>query len=301
MNLVSDRPASAELRRSAEGARGAPDAAIPRVNVLGVGIHAVDMDSALDAVFSAAARPGCCGYVTVTGVHGVIESQDDEALKRIHNASYLSLPDGIPMVWMGRASGHRRMRQVAGPDFMPRVFARSAASGERHFLWGGGPGVVDTLKARLEERHPGVRIVGAVTPPFRALTAAEEAELVERIRATRPHFFWVGLSTPKQERFMSGFLERHAEALASPEHGLLMIGVGAAFDFQAGLVKEAPRWLRGSGFEWLYRLLTEPRRLGPRYLRNNPRFLAGVLRQCLAPSRFPMLGLAASRGRDPGR
>jgi N-acetylglucosaminyldiphosphoundecaprenol N-acetyl-beta-D-mannosaminyltransferase len=261
---------------------------IPRVNVLGVGVHAVDMSSALDCLLAAAADPSARGYVTVTGVHGVIESQDDPALKCIHNRSLLSVPDGVPMVWMGRLAGHARMRQVAGPDFMPALLARSVESGLRSFLWGGGDGVVDVLAQRLLERNPRLQIVDRITPPFRPLTPDEELELVERINRTRPHFFWVGLSTPKQERFMAGFLARHRDKLMLPDQGFVMLGVGAAFDFQAGLVKEAPRWLRGSGFEWLYRLAVEPKRLWRRYLRNNPRFVLGVLQQKLFPSRFPL-------------
>lgn len=271
------------------------EVAVPRVNVMGVGVHAVNMETALEAVFEAVRSPGVLGYVTVTGVHGVIESQDDEALKRIHNRSFLSVPDGAPLAWVGRASGQSAMRQVAGPDFMPAVLARSVAGGERHFLWGGGEGLADLLGAVLKRRHPELRIVGRVTPPFRPLTPEEELELVDRIVATRPHFFWVGLSTPKQERFMAGFIERHRERLSSDAQGMLMLGVGAAFDFQAGVVREAPRWLRGSGFEWLYRLMVEPRRLWRRYLRNNPRFIAGMLRQAVSPGRFPMTG---ARGRS---
>ncbi len=298
MNVVMDMSIE---RAPSHMAPTASEPGVPRVNVMGVGIHAVNAESAMAAVFKATETPGFTGYVTVTGVHGVIESQDDEALRQIHNRSFLSVPDGVPMVWVGRAHGHREMRQVAGPDFMPLVFARGIAQGKRHFVWGGGPGVVDTLKAKLEERHPGVQIVGAVTPPFRPLTPDEELELVAQINAVRPHLFWVGLSTPKQERFMSGFLARHRDALDLSEHGMVMLGVGAAFDFQAGLVREAPRWLRGSGFEWLYRLLTEPRRLGPRYLRNNPRFIAGLLRQWRNPGAFTLSGAAAARPGEQGR
>lgn len=282
-------PAARSPAAAASGS--APDeVGAPRVNVMGVGVHAVNLPSALDAVFDAVRTPGTLGYVTVTGVHGVIESQDDEALKRIHNRSFLSVPDGVPLAWVGRLTGHAAMRQVAGPDFMPAVIERSLAQGERHFLWGGGEGLADRLGTVLERRHPALKIVGRVTPPFRPLTPDEELELVERIVATRPHFFWVGLSTPKQERFMAGFIERHRERLLSAEHGMLLLGVGAAFDFQAGVIREAPRWLRGSGFEWAYRLMVEPRRLWRRYLRNNPRFVAGMARQATGAERFPMIG-----------
>lgn len=263
-------------------------AAVPRVNVLGVGIHAVDLAQAVGLVLEAARAPGFTGYVTATGVHGVIESQDDEELKKIHNRSFLSVPDGIPMVWVGRARGHASMRQVAGADLMRTLMARSAASGERHFLWGGGAGVAEQLARALATSYPGVYVCGAVTPPFRPLSENEEAELVEVIAAARPHLLWVGLSTPKQERFMAGFLARHAARLRCAEQGLVLLGVGAAFDFLAGTRKEAPRLLRGSGVEWLYRMLADPKRLAGRYLRNNPRFAAGLCDQWLRPGRYEL-------------
>jgi N-acetylglucosaminyldiphosphoundecaprenol N-acetyl-beta-D-mannosaminyltransferase len=256
---------------------------------MGVGIHAVNLDLALNATFWAAHAAGVRGYVTATGVHGVIESQYDPDLQAIHNRSLLSLPDGVPMAWVGRSRGHATMRQVSGPDFMRAVFAR-AGSDYRHYLWGGGEGVANILRQKLVARYPRAVVVGIETPPFRPLTHEEEIELVDRINRARPHFFWVGLSTPKQERFMAGFLGRHGDSLQLDSQGFVMLGVGAAFDFQAELVKEAPQWLRGSGFEWLYRLIKEPKRLWKRYLRNNPRFMLGMLQQTVQPSRFPMCG-----------
>lgn len=267
---------------------------IPRVNVLGIGISDVNMGTALTEVETAADTPGLLGYVTVTGVHGVIESQADADLKRIHNGSFLSIPDGIPMVWMGWIRGHDTMEQVCGPEFMPALLERGLLDKRRHFLWGGGDGVVEQLSASLMARHPELEIVGTCTPPFRPLTETEELELVEQVIALKPHFFWVGLSTPKQERFMSGFIARHGERIRSSTQGLLFLGVGAAFDFQAGLVKEAPKWIRGSGFEWLFRMAMDPKRLWRRYLRNNPRFLAGAFAQMSGLRDYPMEGLPKS-------
>ena len=264
---------------------------LARVNVLGIGISDVNMGTALSEVEAAADTPGLLGYVTVTGVHGVIESQTDPELQRIHNTSFLSIPDGIPMVWMGWMRGHRSMEQVCGPEFMPALLERGLASRRRHFLWGGGDGVVEKLSSALKQRHPELEIVGTCTPPFRPLTEDEELQLVEQIITLKPHFFWVGLSTPKQERFMSGFIARHGDRIRSATQGLLFFGVGAAFDFQAGLVKEAPRWIRGSGLEWLFRMAMDPKRLWRRYLRNNPRFLAGMLAQLSGFRDYPMRGL----------
>lgn len=264
---------------------------IPRANVLGVGINDVTMGLALAEVEGAANTPGLLGYVTVTGVHGVIESQEDATLKQIHNHSFLSLPDGIPMVWMGKLQGRPDMEQVCGPDFMPALLERGLEKQRRHFLWGGGDDVVDRLKEVLTKRHPTIAIVGMITPPFRPLTEAEELDLVAQICESKPHYFWVGLSTPKQERFMAGFLQRHADKLRSSEQGLLFFGVGAAFDFQAGLIKEAPRWIRGTGFEWLFRIFMDPKRLWRRYLRNNPRFLAGAFLQLTGLRQYSMDGV----------
>ena len=236
----------------------------PRVNVLGVGLSVLNLDTVVGVLRDALAA-GVRGYVTVTGVHGVIESQADDGLRRIHNASLLSTPDGMPMVWMGRLAGHRTMGRVYGPDLMEHVFAWSQASGATHFFYGGNTGVAEELKAKLEQRFPGLRVVGTYTPPFRPLTEDELAALAAEVARVQPDFFWVGLSTPKQERFMAA----HQAKLDAK----IMVGVGAAFDFHAGRVQQAPRWIQRSGFEWLYRLTKDFRRLWPRYSRIVPLFL----------------------------
>lgn len=253
----------------------------PRVNVLGVGISPLTIPSAVDRVFAGADRPGFSGFVTVTGVHGVMESQRDEELQRIHNRSFLSTPDGMPMVWLARWHGFDFCERVYGPDLMLEVFRQSERSGHRHYLFGGGEGVADTLAGKLKERFPGVRIVGINTPPFRPLEEDEELRLAAELDEKRPHFFWVGLSTPKQEKFMDGFLARHPGLAGDWDHGLVMFGVGAAFDFHAGLVRQAPRWVQRSGCEWLFRLVAEPKRLWRRYAVNNPAFLFRLLPQMM--------------------
>ena len=250
----------------------------PRVNVLGVGISVLNLGSAV-ATLDAALQAGVRGYITVTGVHGVMESQDDESLRQIHNRSLLSTPDGMPLVWLGRFAGHKSMGRVYGPDLMEAVFEWSAKTGKTHYFFGGNPGVVEELKTRMEARHPGLRIVGTYTPPFRPLTAGEHSALAADLRACRPDFLWVGLSTPKQERFMASELDR-LEAR-------IFVGVGAAFDFHAGRVSQAPRWIQRSGFEWFYRLCKEPRRLWRRYLRNNPRFLWRIAGQLSGIRKVP--------------
>ncbi|MSU35130.1 MAG: glycosyltransferase [Pedosphaera sp.] len=252
---------------------------IPRVNVLGVGISVLNLDSAV-AALQHALETGQRGYVCITGVHGVMESQSDAHLRQIHNQSLLTTPDGMPMVWLGRLAGHRTMDRVYGPDLMERVMAWTSRSGHTHFLFGGNTGVAEDLRARLMERFQGVRILGSYTPPFRPLSEKEQADLQARVAGLRPDFFWVGLSTPKQERFMAQQL-RTLDAK-------IFVGVGAAFDFHAGRVKQAPRWIQRSGLEWFYRLCIEPRRLWKRYLRNNPRFVAAVIAQKLRLKKYAL-------------
>lgn len=234
---------------------------IARYSVLGVQLSALNMALARAAILEAVAQRRK-GYVCVTGVHGVMESQEDPALRDIHNRAFLCTPDGMPMVWLGRRRGYRYVQRVYGPDLMLELMA---APGLRHFFYGGVAGVTAQLREKMVARFPGVQIVGTYEPPFRPLTEAELASLAAQVSVARPDIMWIGLSTPKQERFMAAYLERLETTL--------MIGVGAAFDFHTGRVPQAPRWMQRAGLEWFYRLCREPRRLGPRYLRNNPRFV----------------------------
>ena len=237
---------------------------IERVNVLGVGVSVLDQDRAREFLFDAA-RDGRRGYVAVTGVHGVSEAQRDPTLRDILNRALLVTPDGMPMVWMGKLQGHQSIQRVYGPDLMLNLLEHSAAEGFRHFFYGGVPGVAEELRRGLEMRFPGVKIVATYTPPFRRLSDGEIGELQTLVRGTRPDFFWVGLSTPKQEQFMAQYMSILPEAT-------IFIGVGAAFDLLSGRVRQAPKWMQRSGLEWLFRLSQEPKRLGRRYLVNNPIF-----------------------------
>ena len=251
---------------------------IPRFNVLGVSVSAMDLGIAVEAIL-AAARERRKGYICVTGVHGVTEAQADENFRRILNASFLNTTDGMPLVWLGRHYVRPSVGRVYGPDLMLALFAATQAVPFRHFFYGGAPGVAEELKAKLEARFPGVQIVGTYTPPFRPLNADEETSLTAQIRETKPDLIWVGLSTPKQERFMAEYLPKLDVTL--------MAGVGAAFDFHSGRVKQAPAWMQRSGLEWFYRLCTEPRRLGRRYLVNNPLFVWRVGLQLLGLRKYP--------------
>lgn len=249
-----------------------------RANVLGVGISVLTLDSAVGAVMGALAS-GRRGYVCVTGVHGVSEAQDDPAFREVLNQSFLTTPDGMPMVWMGRLQGYSGIDRVYGPDLMLRVCQSSVAAGYSHFFYGGGPGLAEELADTLRRKIPGLRVAGTFTPPFRPLTPEEDEALVAKVSEARPDIFWVGLSTPKQERFMAEYREKLPARL--------FFGVGAAFDFHAGRLRQAPRWIQRSGLEWLFRLGCEPRRLWRRYLRNNPLFVMRAAMQLSGLRKYP--------------
>jgi N-acetylglucosaminyldiphosphoundecaprenol N-acetyl-beta-D-mannosaminyltransferase len=193
--------------------------AIQQINVLGVGISIINLQTALTAIGDAvgARRKG---YICVTGVHGVMEAQADATLRRILNQAFLCTPDGMPMVWMGWLRGHREMSRVYGPDLMLEVCAWSEKNGCRHFFFGGAPGVAEQLRDNLTKRFPNLPVVGCYTPPFRPLNAEEEKQLQEMVHAAQPDILWVGLSTPKQEKFMAEFLPR----LALARHSIFTAG-----------------------------------------------------------------------------
>ncbi|NOT53793.1 MAG: WecB/TagA/CpsF family glycosyltransferase [Deltaproteobacteria bacterium] len=245
---------------------------IPRANILGVGVSAVNMDLALQTIDEWIVTRQS-HYICVSGVHGVMESHRDEDLRCIHNSAGLVTPDGMPLVWLSRLMGFRHVDRVYGPDLLLATCARSVKRGYRHFFYGGGPGVVEKLTARLHERFPQLVIAGMFSPPFHPLTPQEDQEISALINAANPDIIWVGLSTPKQERWMA----THLGTTSAP----VLIGVGAAFDFHAGLKVQAPHWVQRSGFEWAFRLLSEPRRLWRRYLMNNPAFMWLILLQAL--------------------
>lgn len=252
------------------------DATLARTDVLGVHVNVLNMEDAV-SLCDAHIRSERKGYVCVTDVHGVIEAQTDPSFRRILNNSYMTTPDGMPLVWVGRLQGHAEMRRVYGPDLLMALCSVSVARGYRHFFFGGKPGVADRLAAKLTAKFPGLQVVGTYAPPFRSLTAAEEKELEARMAETRPDIFWVGLGLPKQERFMAEYCGRL--------DAKLMIGVGAAFDIHAGLVKEAPQWLKNAGLQWMHRLCQEPRRLWRRYAVCIPRFMWGIGLQFLGVGR----------------
>ncbi len=240
--------------------------------MLGVLVSAVNMRMALGTI-GGWIQSGDQHYVCVTGVHGVMESQDDASLRAIHNNAGMVTPDGMPLVWLSHLRGAKHVDQVCGTELMLACCEESVRKGWRHFLYGGGPGVPELLSTRLQERYPGLDIVGSYSPPFHLMTDAEDEEIVLRINEADPDILWVGLSTPKQERWMAAHLRRLRVSV--------MLGVGAAFDFNAGVKRRAPRWMQQAGLEWFYRMAAEPQRLARRYLTHNPRFVWGLTRQAI--------------------
>jgi N-acetylglucosaminyldiphosphoundecaprenol N-acetyl-beta-D-mannosaminyltransferase len=243
-----------------------------------VGVHAINMEQAV-AEIDQAVMNRRKGYVCVTGVHGVMVAHSDSQFKGILNKSFLTTPDGMPMVWVGRLEGFRHMDRVYGPDLMLEICRLSEERGYKHFFYGGNSGVAERLAGALRARYPKLNVVGVNTPPFRPLNPSEEHALQEQVMRAQPDFFWVGLSTPKQERFMAD----HLGALDCT----LMLGVGAAFDVHAGITKEAPRWVKRAGLQWFHRLLQEPKRLWKRYLINNPTFVFHIVRQFVTQGFLP--------------
>lgn len=245
-----------------------------RIDILGVGVDAQTLGDAVGRIEGWIERREP-NYVCITGVHGVMESQRDPELRRIHNDAGMVTTDGMPLVWLSRravAPGNP-VERVYGPDLMSLAFARSEACGWRHFLFGSSPATLGRLRARLRQRFPEANVVGSFSPPFRAFGALEDAAITAGIAASRPDVVWVGLSTPAQERWMAAHVGR--------VHAPVLVGVGAAFDFHAGTKPQAPHWMQRAGLEWAFRAASEPRRLGGRYLRNNPRFAVMCARQVL--------------------
>jgi N-acetylglucosaminyldiphosphoundecaprenol N-acetyl-beta-D-mannosaminyltransferase len=227
-----------------------------RIDILGVPVSAINLDDAV-ATIERWIGENSRKYVCITGAHGVMESRRDSRLGRVFANAGLVTPDGMPLVWIARILGKNRTRRVYGPDLMRLLTARSRLRGYRQFYYGGGEGVADKLREVLARQYCNLECVGAICPPFRDLSAEEDESIVKAINAARPDIVWVGLSTPKQELWMA----THVGRVEAP----VMIGVGAAFDFLAGVKRQAPRWMQRSGLEWLFRLSSEPRRLWRRY------------------------------------
>ncbi len=248
--------AHSEAHRGAAGAESGPARA--GLDVLGVPVDAIDLSAALDRVgrWIDAAETRCVSLATA---HGVMDARRTPEVRRAFEAADLVAPDGMSMVWLLRLAGHRGAGRVYGPDLMRELCGLSVARGWSHFLLGGEEAVNERLRRRLEESFPGVAIAGRYSPPFGPLGAEEGEAIVRRIETSGAQLVWVGLGSPKQDLWMASHGRRLRRAVS--------IGVGAAFDFLSGRRRQAPRWIRRCGLEWLFRFAMEPRRLWPRYSR----------------------------------
>ena len=242
----------------------------PKATVLNVQIDALDMKGILLRIADQLGS-GLKGYVCLAGVHGVMEVHRNADLARIFESAVIVVPDGMPTVWVGRHQGHRSMERVAGPDLMLEVMTRPEFRERTHFLCGGKEGVAAELRGELLRRFPWIKIVGIHTPPFGSINAVQEQEMIGKINSAHPDVVWVGISTPKQERFMAHYLPQLETRL--------MFGVGAAFDFHTGRIADCPEWVKLYGLQWLDRLIQDPKHLWKRYLRNNPSFLYEIALQ----------------------
>lgn len=228
----------------------------PSTKILDVRVHALTMKLTIE-IMASWIDDHTPHYICVTPAHAIMDYRRDPSLLKIVNHSGLTTPDGMSIVWLLRKMGYPQVERVYGPDLLLSSSEYGLSSGWRHYFYGGGPGVADKLAENLQARFPGLQIVGTYTPPFRQLTSQENKNVIQLIRNAAPDIVWVGLSSPKQERWMAA----HIDALEIP----VLVGIGAAFDFHSGRKPQAPKWIQRSGLEWLFRLLSEPRRLWRRY------------------------------------
>lgn len=233
-----------------------------RVEILGCAISNLDMEHALEAV-SDAAGSGSGGYVCFSNVHTVVTARKDKGLRDATNNSLFSMADGKPLSVVARIRGHREMGQVPGPDFMLKLLA--STPGEGHYFLGSTMEVLGRLVEFVRITYPDACVAGSYSPPFRTLSDHEQSAIIATIRDSGARYVWVGLGAPKQELWMA----EHWNSLCPA----VLLGVGAAFDFHAGMLERAPNLMRRSGLEWLYRLWQEPRRLWRRYVVTNTLFL----------------------------
>jgi len=249
--------------------------------VLDVRVDAVQIPEVIAGMQDWIARRAGCRFIAVTGMHGVIEARHDPQFRSILNSADRVVPDGYPLAWLARRKGFAHLRRrVYGPELMAEFCRQTAAKGYRHFFYGGAPGVAEDLANRFASRYPGLVVAGTYCPPFRLLSPDEQFEVIAKIDESNADVVWVGLSTPKQERWMFECRLR----LRVP----VLVGVGAAFDFHTLRTAQAPEWMRENGFEWLFRLFCEPKRLWRRYLIQGSEFVLLVALETLGVRQFPL-------------
>lgn len=232
-------------------------------NILGVRIAVTDMEKTLSLIQNNLQK-WRGKYICVSNVHTTVTAHDDINYRKIQNGAVMALPDGSPLSAYSRKHGYPDAMRVTGPDLMREVLRKSENNGWKHYFYGSTQETMELLRDKLQHEFPGVQIAGMESPPFRKLTQFEDEQTIQRINKAEPDFVWVGLGAPKQEIWMKNHENRvHA----------LMIGVGAAFDYAAGNIHRAPKWMQDHSLEWLYRLMQDPGRLLKRYMTTNLRYL----------------------------
>ncbi len=253
-------------------------AARPGFRVLGVRVDAVQIPDVVAQMEGWISQRGGSHFIVVTNVHVLMESRHNSSFKGVLDAADLCVPDGMPLIWVGRSRGYPLKSRVYGPDLLLDFCRETNAKGYRHFFYGGAPGVPEALAAKLKRQFPMLEVVGTYSPPFGPLTQEENARMVAMINYKAVDVLWVGLGCPKQELWM----HQHRELLRAP----VLVGVGQAFDIHAGRTRQAPTWMREHGLEWLFRLTAEPRRLWRRYLIYNSEFVIFELLEFLGLRKF---------------
>jgi N-acetylglucosaminyldiphosphoundecaprenol N-acetyl-beta-D-mannosaminyltransferase len=241
-----------------------------KVNILGINIDNINPQQFIEKIEELVSKKECT-YVCFSNVHTIVTSQTDTELSKITNQSAIVAPDGMPVVWTAKLLGAKQIEKCSGPDMMEEIFKLSDRKAYSHYFYGGTNDTLLKLKEKLIDKYPNIKIVGMYSPPFRPLTKEEDEMIIRQINEANPDFIWVGLGAPKQEKWM-------AEHCSLIDRGILL-GVGAAFNFYAGTVKRAPKWMQDAGLEWFYRLIKEPKRLWKRYLTTNTLFIYYFIKQ----------------------
>lgn len=250
----------------------------PFFRVLGVRIDALQIPEVIEKLEEWIRERRRSYFVALTNVNNVMEARQDPRFRGIQDSADLSLPDGMPLVWIGRLNGHHLRRRVYGPDLFLDFCRETEGKGYAHFFYGGAPGVGKQSVEEMKRRFPRMMIAGIYSPPFRELSRQEDAFVVEMINQAAPDVLWVGLGCPKQERW----IYEHRDQLRVP----VIAGIGQAFDIYGGRARQAPAWMRENGLEWFFRLAHEPRRLWRRYLIYGSMFAWNVSLELLGLKRF---------------
>jgi len=252
---------------------------IDSIKVLGVTVHMVEIPGLVDCMsYWIENEQDRCHQIVNTGMHGIMIARRESEFKDLLNSADMFFPDGISVLWVARGRGFKLRKRLTGPELMPEFFKVANERGYSSFFYGDTQETLDELSVKMKERFPGATISGAYSPPFRDLTPEEDEEIIDMINAAKPDVLWVGLGCPKQDRWIS----EHRDRLNVP----VAIGVGAYFKFHSGRVSRAPSWIGNLGFEWLWRLIKEPRLVWRRVFIDSPIFLTASALELIGIKRY---------------